>query len=73
MAAAINMLDMLIQPPDAQRLMEATVMLASLRAHPQLGVPNADVVQEKKLKHENYLIGREGPLNTMTRLAMAMH
>ncbi|KAH7889009.1 hypothetical protein F5I97DRAFT_1804053 [Phlebopus sp. FC_14] len=47
MAAAIHTLDTLIQPPNPQRSVEATVMLASLRAHPRPGVSSADVAQEK--------------------------
>lgn len=45
--AAIHTLDTLIQPPNPQRCVEATVMLASLRAHPRPGVSNADAAQEK--------------------------
>ncbi|KAF8893448.1 RNA polymerase II-associated protein [Infundibulicybe gibba] len=37
MAAAIHTLDTLIQPPNPQRSLQATVMLASLRAHPRPG------------------------------------
>ncbi|KAF9227093.1 TPR-like protein [Gyrodon lividus] len=47
MAAAIHTLDTLIQSPNPQRSLEATVMLASLRAHPRPGVSSADVAQEK--------------------------
>lgn len=47
MAAAIHTLDTLIQPPNAQRSLEATVMLASLRAHPRPGVSSSDVTQER--------------------------
>lgn len=47
MAAAIHTLDTLIQPPNPQRSVEATVILASLRAHPRPGVSSADVAQEK--------------------------
>ncbi|KAI9571564.1 hypothetical protein HD554DRAFT_2320692 [Boletus coccyginus] len=46
-AAAIHTLDTLIQPPNPQRSVEATVILASLRAHPRPGVSSADVAQEK--------------------------
>ncbi|KAL4073760.1 hypothetical protein V8B97DRAFT_1238806 [Scleroderma yunnanense] len=45
--AAIHTLDTLIQPPNPQRSVEATVMLASLRAHPRPGVSSADAAQEK--------------------------
>ncbi|KNZ74931.1 Tetratricopeptide repeat protein 1 [Termitomyces sp. J132] len=46
-AAAIHTLDTLLQPPNAQRSAEATVMLASLRAHPRPGVSSSDVAQER--------------------------
>ncbi|KAI6131542.1 hypothetical protein EDD16DRAFT_1852708 [Pisolithus croceorrhizus] len=45
--AAIHTLDTLIQPPNPQRSVEATVMLASLRAHPRPGVSSSDAAQEK--------------------------
>jgi len=48
MAAAIHTLDTLLQPPNAQRSTEATVMLASLRAHPRPGVSSSDVAQERE-------------------------
>lgn len=47
MAAAIHTLDTLIQPPNPQKSLEATVMLASLRAHPRPGVSSSDVGQER--------------------------
>jgi RNA polymerase-associated protein CTR9 len=47
MAAAIHTLDTLLQPPNPQRSTEATVMLASLRAHPRPGVSSSDVAQER--------------------------
>ncbi|KAG6813289.1 hypothetical protein H0H92_012444 [Tricholoma furcatifolium] len=47
MAAAIHTLDSLMQPPNAQRSTEASVMLASLRAHPRPGVSSSDVAQER--------------------------
>ncbi|KAF8160649.1 RNA polymerase II-associated protein [Crassisporium funariophilum] len=47
MAAAIHTLDTLIQPPNPQRSVEATVMLASLRACPRPGVSTSDMAQEK--------------------------
>jgi RNA polymerase-associated protein CTR9 len=46
-AAAIHTLDTLLQPPNSQRSLEATVMLASLRAHPRPGVSSSDVAQER--------------------------
>ncbi|KAG6899837.1 hypothetical protein C0993_006355 [Termitomyces sp. T159_Od127] len=46
-AAAIHTLDTLLQPPNAQRSVEATVILASLRAHPRPGVSSSDVAQER--------------------------
>lgn len=45
--AAIHTLDTLIQPPNPQRSVEATVMLASLRAHPRPGVSSSDAAQER--------------------------
>lgn len=47
MAAAIHTLDTLLQAPNPQRSLEATVMLASLRAHPRPGVSSSDVAQER--------------------------
>jgi len=52
MAAAIHTLDTLLQPPNAQRSLEATVMLASLRAHPRPGVSSSDVAQERSRARE---------------------
>lgn len=52
MAAAIHTLDTLIQPPNPQRSLEATVMLASLRAYPRPGVSSADLAQEKTRARE---------------------
>ncbi|THH14902.1 hypothetical protein EW146_g5490 [Bondarzewia mesenterica] len=46
-AAAIHTLDTLLQAPNPQRSLEATVMLASLRAYPRPGVSSSDVAQEK--------------------------
>jgi len=54
MAAAIHTLDTLIQPPNPQRSLEATVMLASLRAYPRPGVSSSDVAQEKARARELY-------------------
>ncbi|KAI6103272.1 hypothetical protein EDD16DRAFT_1715379 [Pisolithus croceorrhizus] len=45
--AAIHTLDTLIQPPNPQRSVEATVMLASLCAHPRPEVLSSDAAQEK--------------------------
>ncbi|TFK44271.1 RNA polymerase II-associated protein [Crucibulum laeve] len=47
MAAAIHTLDTLIQAPNPQRSLAATVMLASLRAYPRPGVSSSDLAQEK--------------------------
>ncbi|CAL1706150.1 unnamed protein product [Somion occarium] len=44
---AIHTLDTLIQRPPASESMEATAMLASLRAHPRPGVSSSDQAQEK--------------------------
>src|ERR1700690_303096 len=52
MAAAIHTLDTLIQPPNPQRSLEATAMLASLRAHPRPGVSSSDVAQERTRARE---------------------
>ncbi|KII92703.1 hypothetical protein PLICRDRAFT_51061 [Plicaturopsis crispa FD-325 SS-3] len=47
MAAAIHTLDTLLQSPNPQRSLEASVMLASLRAHPRPGVSSSDAAQER--------------------------
>ncbi|KAF8229067.1 RNA polymerase II-associated protein [Tricholoma matsutake] len=47
MAAAIHTLDTILQPPNSQRSVEATIMLASLRAHPRPGVSSSDITQER--------------------------
>lgn len=52
MAAAIHTLDTLLQAPNPQRSIEATVMLASLRAHPRPGVSSSDVAQERTKARE---------------------
>lgn len=52
MAAAIHTLDTLIQLPNPQRSIEATVMLASMRAFPRPGVSSSDVAQEKARARE---------------------
>ncbi|KAI6106575.1 hypothetical protein EDD16DRAFT_1740946 [Pisolithus croceorrhizus] len=50
--AAIHTLDMLIQPPNPQRSVEATVMLASLCMHPRPEVLSSDAAQEKVCARE---------------------
>ncbi|PFH49770.1 hypothetical protein AMATHDRAFT_76029 [Amanita thiersii Skay4041] len=45
--AAIHTLDTLLQPPQPARSLEASSMLASLRAYPRPGVSSADAVQER--------------------------
>ncbi|KAI5986489.1 hypothetical protein EDD15DRAFT_2373199 [Pisolithus albus] len=45
--AAIHTLDTLIQPPNPQRSVEATVMLTSLCAHPRTEVSSSNAAQEK--------------------------
>ncbi|KAJ7933907.1 RNA polymerase II-associated protein, partial [Mycena leptocephala] len=52
MAAAIHTLDTLLQPPNPQSSLEATVMLASLRAYPRPGVSSSDVAQERTKARE---------------------
>lgn len=52
MAAAIHTLDTLLQPPRPQKSLEATVMLASLRAFPRPGVSSSDVAQERSKARE---------------------
>ncbi|KAJ7167486.1 RNA polymerase II-associated protein [Mycena filopes] len=52
MAAAIHTLDTLLQPPNPQASLEATVMLASLRAFPRPGVSSSDVAQERTKARE---------------------
>lgn len=52
MAAAIHTLDTLLQPPNPQRSLEVTVMLASLRAHPRPGVSSSDIAQERTRARE---------------------
>lgn len=47
LAAAIHTLDSLLQAPNPQRSLEASVMLASLRAYPRPGVSSSEVAQEK--------------------------
>lgn len=46
-AAAIHTLDTLLQQPTMQKSLEATVMLASLRAHPRPGISSADTDKER--------------------------
>ncbi|KAF8629244.1 hypothetical protein AX17_005823 [Amanita inopinata Kibby_2008] len=52
MAAAIHTLDTLLQPPNPVRSLEASVMLASLRAYPRPGVSSSDVAQERARARE---------------------
>jgi RNA polymerase-associated protein CTR9 len=52
MAAAIHTLDTLLQPPSLQRSIEATAMLASLRANPRPGVSTSEVAKEKARARE---------------------
>ena len=47
LAAAIHTLDSLLQAPNPQRSLEASVMLASLRAFPRPGVSSSEIAQEK--------------------------
>ena len=51
-AAAIHTLDTILQPPNSQRSVEATLMLASLRAHPRPGVSSSDIAQERAKARE---------------------
>ncbi|KAF7790039.1 hypothetical protein EIP86_000988 [Pleurotus ostreatoroseus] len=50
--AAIHTLDTLLQPPHSSRSIEATVMLASLRAHPRPGVSGTEQTKEKARARE---------------------
>lgn len=52
MAAAIHTLDSLMQPAPAPRSVEATAMLASLRANPRAGVSTSEVSKEKATARE---------------------
>ncbi|TFY82402.1 hypothetical protein EWM64_g1614 [Hericium alpestre] len=52
--AAIHILDSLLQPPSPQRSLEATVMLASLRALPRPGVSIADAAQDRARAREHF-------------------
>ncbi|KAM6502121.1 RNA polymerase II-associated protein [Amanita muscaria] len=52
MAAAIHTLDTLLQPPNPLRSLEASAMLASLRAYPRPGVSSSDVAQERTRARE---------------------
>ncbi|KAJ7467095.1 RNA polymerase II-associated protein [Mycena latifolia] len=52
MAAAIHTLDTLLQAPNPQSSLEATVMLASLRAYPRPGVSSSDIAQERTKARE---------------------
>ncbi|KAH6914432.1 pol II transcription elongation factor [Coprinopsis sp. MPI-PUGE-AT-0042] len=50
--AAIHTLDTLVQPPNPQRSIEATVMLASLKAFPRPGVSATDLALDKTQARE---------------------
>ncbi|KAI0081989.1 RNA polymerase II-associated protein [Panus rudis PR-1116 ss-1] len=50
--AAIHTLDTLLQRPQAGNSIEATAMLASLRAHPRPGISSADQATEKTRARE---------------------
>ncbi|PBK75995.1 TPR-like protein [Armillaria solidipes] len=52
LAAAIHTLDTLIQRPNPQDSLEATLILASLRAYPRPGVSSSDLAQEKTRARE---------------------
>ncbi|EJD02630.1 TPR-like protein [Fomitiporia mediterranea MF3/22] len=54
MPAAIHTLDTLMQPPNPQRCLEATVLLASLRAYPRPGFSSADAAQERQKARDLY-------------------
>ena len=47
MSGAINTLDGLLQTPNPQKSLEATVMLASLRASPRPGISTSEMAQER--------------------------
>ncbi|EIN11558.1 TPR-like protein [Punctularia strigosozonata HHB-11173 SS5] len=53
-AAAIHTLDTLLSPPNAPNSVEATAMLASLRAHPRPGISSSDAAHEKTKARELY-------------------
>lgn len=50
--AAIHTLDSLLQSPNSQNSVEATTMLASLRAHPRPGVSSSEFSKEKERARE---------------------
>ncbi|KAF5322225.1 hypothetical protein D9619_001333 [Psilocybe cf. subviscida] len=50
--AAIHTLDTLLQAPNPQRSVEATVMLASLKAFPRPGITGADLSQDRARARE---------------------
>ncbi|KAF8637305.1 hypothetical protein AX16_010835 [Volvariella volvacea WC 439] len=54
MAAAIHTLDSLLQAPNPVKSLDATVMLASLRAYPRPGVSSSDIAQDKTRARELY-------------------
>lgn len=47
MGGAINTLDSLLQAPNPQKSLEATVMLASLRSSPRPGISSTELAQER--------------------------
>ncbi|KAJ4488867.1 RNA polymerase II-associated protein [Lentinula edodes] len=49
---AINTLDNLLQAPNPQKSLEATVMLASLRGSPRPGISSSEMVQERARARE---------------------
>ena len=49
---AIHSLDKLLEPPNASRSIEATVVMASLRAHPRPGMSSSDQAKEKTRARE---------------------
>ncbi len=53
-AAAIHTLDTFLQNSRALPCLEATIMLASLRANPRRGVSSAEVTQDKKRAREMF-------------------
>ncbi|TFK54552.1 RNA polymerase II-associated protein [Heliocybe sulcata] len=50
--AAIHALDTLIQPPNPQKSLEATAILASIRSHQRPGVSSSDMAKEKASARE---------------------
>ncbi|TFK74286.1 RNA polymerase II-associated protein [Pluteus cervinus] len=52
--AALHTLDTLLQPPNPHRTLEATLLLASLRATPRQGLPSSEFAREKTKAKESY-------------------